>query len=52
MQYIPGETLTIDRKARVNMPFYDLDLRPPQERIGPIPLLGRQHQIWRHTIGV
>jgi glutamate synthase (NADPH) small chain len=32
MQYIPSETLTIDRKARANMPFYDLDLRPPAER--------------------
>src|SRR5512134_1344709 len=32
MQHIPSETLTIDRKARVNMPFYDLDLRPPAER--------------------
>jgi glutamate synthase (NADPH/NADH) small chain len=32
MQYIPSETLTIDRKARVNMPFYDLDLRSPTER--------------------
>ncbi|MGZ9226890.1 MAG: hypothetical protein ACXW4M_15170, partial [Anaerolineales bacterium] len=32
MQYIPSETLTIDRKARVNRPFHDLDLRPPAER--------------------
>ena len=32
MQFIPSETLNIDRKARANMPFYDLDLRPPQER--------------------
>jgi glutamate synthase (NADPH/NADH) small chain len=32
MQLIPSETLTIDRKARANMPFYDLDLRPPEIR--------------------
>jgi glutamate synthase (NADPH/NADH) small chain len=32
MQFIPSETLIIDRKARANMPFYDLDLRPLQER--------------------
>ena len=32
MQLIPSETLPIDRKARVNMPFYDLDLRPPDIR--------------------
>ena len=32
MQFIPSENLIIDRKARANMPFYDLDLRPPQER--------------------
>jgi glutamate synthase (NADPH/NADH) small chain len=32
MQFIPSETLTIDRKARANMPFYDLDLRSPDER--------------------
>ncbi len=32
MQLIPSETLPIDRKARVNMPFYDLDLRPPDVR--------------------
>jgi len=32
MQFIPSEDLTIDRKARANMPFFDLDLRPPQER--------------------
>jgi glutamate synthase (NADPH/NADH) small chain len=32
MQFIPSDSLTIDRKARVNMPFYDLDLRPPQIR--------------------
>ncbi len=33
MQSIPSETLIIDRKSRVNMPFNDLDLRPPLERI-------------------
>ncbi|HUE99038.1 MAG TPA: NAD(P)-dependent oxidoreductase [Anaerolineales bacterium] len=32
MQFIPSETLTVDRKARVNMPFYDLDLRAPDVR--------------------
>lgn len=32
MQFIPSETLTIDRKARANMPFFDLDLRSPEER--------------------
>jgi glutamate synthase (NADPH/NADH) small chain len=32
MQLIPSETLIVDRKARVNMPFYDLDLRPPDQR--------------------
>ena len=32
MQFIPSETLTIDRKARANMPFFDLDLRPAEER--------------------
>ena len=32
MQMIPGEALPIDRKARVNMPFYDLELRPAQLR--------------------
>ena len=32
MQFIPSENLTIDRKARANMPFYDLDLRPPDLR--------------------
>ena len=34
MQFIPSETLTIDRKARANMPFFDLDLRSPEIRIG------------------
>ena len=33
MQFIPSETLIIDRKSRANTPFYDLDLRPPVERI-------------------
>lgn len=33
MQFIPSETLGIDRKSRANTPFYDLDLRPPVERI-------------------
>ncbi|NWG34149.1 MAG: NAD(P)-dependent oxidoreductase [Chloroflexi bacterium] len=32
MQFIPSETLTIDRKARANMPFFDLDLRAAEER--------------------
>jgi glutamate synthase (NADPH) small chain len=32
MQFIPGESLPIDRRARVNMAFYDLDLRAPTER--------------------
>ncbi len=32
MQYVPSETLTIDRKARANMPFNDLDLRQPEAR--------------------
>jgi glutamate synthase (NADPH) small chain len=32
MQLIPSETLTVDRKARVNMPFFDLELRLPQVR--------------------
>ena len=32
MQFIPSETLIIDRKARANMPFFDLDLRAPEER--------------------
>ena len=33
MQFIPSETLIIDRKARANMPFYDLDLRSPELRV-------------------
>lgn len=32
MQLIPSETLIVDRKARVNLPFYDLELRPPDRR--------------------
>jgi len=32
MQSIPSETLVIDRKARANMPFYDLELRPATVR--------------------
>src|ERR1043165_1814449 len=32
MQSIPSESLSIDRKARVNLPFYDLDLRPADIR--------------------
>ncbi|MGE5374552.1 MAG: FAD-dependent oxidoreductase [Bacteroidota bacterium] len=34
MQSIPSESLSIDRRARANMPFHDLDLRAPRERIG------------------
>ena len=33
MQYIPSENLLIDRKARANMPFFDIDLRAPETRI-------------------
>jgi len=32
MQFIPSDSLPIDRKARVNLPFYDLDLRPAHVR--------------------
>jgi glutamate synthase (NADPH/NADH) small chain len=32
MQEIPSELLAIDRKERVNRPFFDLDLRPASER--------------------
>lgn len=32
MQFIPSETLEIDRKARAIKPFFDLDLRPPKVR--------------------
>jgi glutamate synthase (NADPH/NADH) small chain len=34
VQAIPSEYLDINRKSRVNLPFYDLDLRPPEERVG------------------
>ena len=34
MQFIPSEFLAIDRRARAYMPFYDLEQRPPGERIG------------------
>ncbi len=33
MQTIPSEYLEIDRKARVYMPYHDLSLRTPQERV-------------------
>ena len=33
MQFIPSETLEIDRKARANKSFFDLDLRDPDLRI-------------------
>jgi len=33
MQTIPSEFLEIDRKARVYMPYQDLSLRPPTERV-------------------
>ena len=33
MQNIPSEYLEIDRKARVYMPYQDLSLRPPTERV-------------------
>ena len=32
MQSIPSDSLAIDRKARANLPFFDLDLRPSQVR--------------------
>ncbi len=32
MQAVPSEFLAIDRKERANRPFFDLDLRPPEER--------------------
>ena len=32
MQAVPSEFLDIDRKARANKPFFDLDLRPAEER--------------------
>jgi len=33
MQTIPSESLEIDRKERVYMPYEDLSLRPPTERV-------------------
>ncbi|MGD0879250.1 MAG: NAD(P)-dependent oxidoreductase [Anaerolineales bacterium] len=33
MQTIPSEHLEIDRKARVYLPYQDLSLRPPTERV-------------------
>ena len=33
MQFIPSEFLAIDRRARANMPFFDLEQRAPEERI-------------------
>jgi glutamate synthase (NADPH/NADH) small chain len=33
MQSIPSEFLALDRKARARIPFVDVDLRDPQERI-------------------
>jgi glutamate synthase (NADPH) small chain len=32
MQAVPSEFLAIDRKERANKPFFDLDLRPVQDR--------------------
>lgn len=32
MQAVPSESLAIDRKERVNKPFFDLDLRPTKDR--------------------
>jgi len=32
MQAVPSEFLDIDRKARANKPYFELDLRPPEER--------------------
>jgi glutamate synthase (NADPH/NADH) small chain len=32
MQAVPSEFLAIDRKERANRPFFDLELRPPEER--------------------
>src|SRR5512145_460247 len=34
MQLIPSEFLALDRRARANMPFHDLEQRAPGERIG------------------
>jgi glutamate synthase (NADPH) small chain len=33
VQTIPSEYLDINRKSRVHLPFYDLDIRPAQERV-------------------
>ena len=33
MQAIPSDFLAIDRKTRARMPFFDIDLRDPQERV-------------------
>jgi glutamate synthase (NADPH/NADH) small chain len=33
MQAVPSEYLSIDRKKRANSPFFELDLRPPEERV-------------------
>jgi glutamate synthase (NADPH) small chain len=33
VQIIPSETLDINRKSRVYLPFLDLDLRAPEERV-------------------
>ncbi len=33
MQHVPSETLAIDRKKRLTIPFFGLDLRPPEERV-------------------
>lgn len=33
MQAVPSEFLAIDRKERANRPFFDLDLRPADERV-------------------
>lgn len=33
MQAVPSEFLAIDRKERVNKPFFELDLRAPESRI-------------------
>ena len=32
MQAVPSEYLPIDRKDRANKPYFDLDLRPVQDR--------------------
>ena len=33
MQAVPSEFLSIDRKKRANSPFFELELRPPEERV-------------------